>query len=135
MPNSPDAEDVRPMASSHAVGTLKLERSEPTRGLSVSQFEVCAMVTHSPCEVPPCSAPACRCVVFRLSTTASRDDFENFMKVINLCANHYALTAVGRDLLQLLGITVVELAEAPFPTPPTTRREGTVLTTADAHDH
>ena len=73
------------------------------------------MIAQKQCDARPCSEPACRRVIFRLPTDASQDVFEKFMKPVNLCADHYALTAVGRDLFQLLGITVAEWTQTPAP--------------------
>lgn len=73
------------------------------------------MVTPKLCDVRPCSEPACRRVIFRVTTDARRDDLEKSMSVVDLCVNHYALTAVGRDLFELVGITVVEVPSAPAP--------------------
>ncbi len=67
------------------------------------------METGVQCAVRPCGAPACRRVVFLLPADAGHPYSAKFSAVAHLCVNHYALTAVARDLLELLDTTVVEL--------------------------
>ncbi len=64
------------------------------------------MNAESQCDVRPCVAAACRRVVFVLP--AGPPGLEKSSKVANLCVNHYALTAIARDLLELLDIKAVE---------------------------